>query len=166
MASASSSSLNGVTRQHRPEDLLLEHPHLVVPLQDGGLHVEALLQLPAQLGLPTADQHLSPLLLADIDVGEDLLQLVVGCLRTDHRAVVERVALLYLADTGDRLLHEAIVDLFMHQRAARSGADLALVQREHGEAFERLVEEIIVLGGDVGEEDVRRLAAQLQQSRG
>ena len=51
----------------------------------------------------------------------------------------------------------------MNQGAARAGADLALVQGEHGEALQRLVEEIIILVGDVGEEDVRRLAAQLQR---
>ena len=53
----------------------------------------------------------------------------------------------------------------MDQRAARAGADLALVEREHREAFERLVEEIVILGHHIGEEDVRRLAAQFQRHR-
>ena len=78
---------------------------------------------------------------------------------------VERVALLDLLGPGDRALHEPVVDRFLHQRAARAGADLALVEREHGKAFERLVEEVVVGVHHVGEEDVRRLAAQLQRHR-
>ena len=62
-------------------------------------------------------------------------------------------------------LHELVVDRSLDQRARRAGADLALVEGEHGEAFERLVEEVVVLGHDVGEEDVGRLAAQLQRDR-
>ena len=58
-----------------------------------------------------------------------------------------------------------VVDRSLHQRARRAGADLALVQREHGEAFERLVEEVVVLGHHVGEEDVGRLAAELERHR-
>ena len=75
------------------------------------------------------------------------------------------MALLDLLGASDRLLHELVVDRLLHQRAARAGADLALVQREHGEAFERLVEEVVVFLRDIGEEDVRRLAAELQRDR-
>ena len=68
-------------------------------------------------------------------------------------------------DALERPLHEAVVDRLLDQRAARAGADLALVEREHDEAFDRLVEEVVVLGRDVVEEDVRRLAAELQRHR-
>ena len=132
-------------RDHRAEDLLLEDPHLVVAVEHGRLDVEAVVQLAAQRGPLAADQHLGAFLLADVDVGEDLLELVVGGLGADHGRGLERVALLDLVDAGDRLLHEAVVDRSLHQRAARAGADLALVQREHGEAFQRLVEEVVVL---------------------
>src|SRR6476620_5307357 len=37
-------------RHHRSEDGLLEHPHLVITLEDGGLHVEAAAQVTAQVG--------------------------------------------------------------------------------------------------------------------
>ena len=46
-----------------------------------------------------------------------------------------------------------------------AGADLALVEGEHGEAFERLVQEVVVGGADVVEEDVRALAAEFQRDR-
>ena len=78
---------------------------------------------------------------------------------------VERMALLDLLGAGDGALHELVIDRLLHQHAARAGADLALVEREHREAFERLVEEVVVRFGDVGEEDVRRLAAELQRHR-
>ena len=72
---------------------------------------------------------------------------------------------LHRLDPRDRPLHEAIVDFFVNQRARRAGADLALVEGEHREAFERLVEKIIVLRGDILEEDVGRLAAEFQRHR-
>jgi ParB family chromosome partitioning protein len=62
-------------------------------------------------------------------------------------------------------LHEAVEDLFVDQGAARTGADLALVEREHDEALDRLVEEIVILGHDVLEEDVGRLAAEFERHR-
>lgn len=38
-----------------------------------------------------------------------------------------------------------------------------MVKREHRKALERLVEEIVVLGGNIGKEDVRRLAAEFER---
>ena len=57
----------------------------------------------------------------------------------------ERVA---LDDGGDALqgpLHELVVDRLLHQGAAGAGADLALVEGEHDEALDGLVEEVVVL---------------------
>ena len=51
---------------------------------------------------------------------------------------------LIFFDARDGALHELVVDRLLHQRAARAGADLALVEREHREALERLVEELVV----------------------
>ena len=94
IASASSSSLNVVTETHRAEDLLLEDAHLVVALEDGRLDVVAVLQIAVEIGALAAGQHLGAFLLADVEVGQDLLQLLVGGLRADHGVGVERVALL------------------------------------------------------------------------
>ena len=91
--------------------------------------------------------------------------LFLAGLGADHRIGLARVALLDRLGAGDGLLHELLVDRLLHQHARGAGADLALVQREHGEAFQRLVEEVVVLARDVGEEDVGRLAAQLQRHR-
>ena len=113
-----------------------------------------------------AGQHLGALLLADVDVGQDLLELVVGGLRADHawrgRAGCP-ARRFFTRSIGP--LHELVVDRLLHERARRAGADLALVEGEHGEALERLVEEVVVLGEDVLEEDVGRLAAQLERDR-
>ena len=99
-------SLNLVTDDHRAEDLLLEDAHLVVAGEDGRLDVEALRQLAAQVGPLAAGQDLGALLLADVDVGEDLLQLVVGGLRADHGRRIERIALLDLLDALDGAFDE------------------------------------------------------------
>src|SRR6516165_2354256 len=53
----------------------------------------------------------------------------------------------------------------MNKRAARAGADLTLVQCEHDETFDRLVEEIVILGAHIAEEDVGRLATQFERHR-
>ncbi len=62
-------------------------------------------------------------------------------------------------------LHELVVDRRLHKRAAGACANLALVQREHREPFERLVEEVVIVVRDIGEEDVRRLAAKFERHR-
>jgi len=129
------------------------------------LHVIALGQLAVELGLLAAGEQFRPFLLADVDIGQDLLELIVRRLRPDHGGRIERIALLDLVHARDRLLHELVVDRALHQRARRTGADFALVQREHGETFERLVEEVVVLGHHVGEENVGRLAAELECDR-
>ena len=86
-------------------------------------------------------------------------------LRAHHGLHLARVT----ADDGvhplERAFHEGLVDVFLDQCARRAGADLALVEREHREALEALVEIGVVLAHHVREEDVRRLAAQLQRHR-
>src|SRR6202046_3680161 len=67
-------------RDHRAEDLLLEDPHLVVALEDRRLDVEAARQLAIELGLLATGEDLRALLLGDVDVGQDLLVLVIGSL--------------------------------------------------------------------------------------
>jgi hypothetical protein len=49
--------------------------------------------------------------------------------------------------------------------SARDGAHLALVEREHAKALERLLPERVVVGEHVGEEHVGALAAELERDR-
>ena len=157
--------LEGRDREDRPEDLLLEDPHLVMALEHRRLDVEALAEVARQVVASAAGEQLGAFLAADVDVAQDLLQLLARGLRADHRRRIERVALDDRLGPGDRPLHEAVIDRLVDQRAARAGADLALVEGEHHEALDRLVEVIVVLGHDVLEEDVRGLAAELQRDR-
>jgi hypothetical protein len=53
----------------------------------------------------------------------------------------------------------------MDQRARGAGAHLALVEGEHHEALDRLVQKLVVGGSHVRQEDVRALAAQLECDR-
>src|SRR6516165_8064821 len=149
--------------QDRAEDLLLEYPHLVVPPEHGRLVEVPAGELPADLGPLPADQDLGSFAPADLHVGADLLQLLGGYLRADHGLGVQRVALLDLGDPGQRARHELLEDVLGDERARRAGADLALVERVQHQALDGLVQELIVSGHDVAEEDVRRLAAQLQR---
>src|SRR5947209_2012840 len=65
----------GRHRQDRTENLLLEHAHLVLSLQDGGLEVVASRQFPIEMVALAANQKLSAFVEADVDVALDLLDL-------------------------------------------------------------------------------------------
>ncbi|EAQ00328.1 carR [Janibacter sp. HTCC2649] len=151
-------------RQDGPEDLLLEDAHRVVALEHGRLDVVAALE-PVDGALVATGEDLGALLLADVEVAEDLLVLVVARLGADHDVGVERVAHGDGVDPGDGLLHELVIDRLLHEGTRGAGADLALVEREHREALERLVEERVVGRHDVREEDVGALAAELEGHR-
>ena len=62
-------------------------------------------------------------------------------------------------------LHELVVDGFLDQRTRRAGADFALIEGEQHQTFDGLVEEAIVGLGDIGKENIGRLAAQFQRGR-
>src|SRR5271165_126668 len=150
-------------RNDRAEDFFLENAHPVVPLEHGRLYVVSAGQFPGQAVALAADQDFGAFLLADVDVGENLLQLLGRSLSANHHCGIERVALNNRIDALQRALHEAVVDRLLDERAARTGADLALVEREHDKAFDRLVEEVVVLGAHVLEKDIGRLAAELER---
>src|ERR1039457_2535193 len=64
-------------RKHGAEDLLLEHPHLVVALQHRRLEVIAVREFrPVHAGALAADEHLGALVAADVYVGGDFLDLL------------------------------------------------------------------------------------------
>ena len=157
--------LEGGDRQYGAKDFLLENPHLVMALEDGGRHIIALAQIALMAGAFAAGQHLRAFFATDGDVGQDLFQLVVGRLRADHRRWIERAALLDGLHPRDGPFDEPVVDRFLNERATGAGADFALVQREHGKAFQAFVEIIVVRVHHVGKEDVGRLAAQFQRHR-
>ena len=147
------------------EDLLLEDAHLVVALEDRRGHVVAAGQVAAEVrALATGDDP-GALLRADVDVGQDLLELVVAGLRPDHGRGVERVALHDGLDPLGGGGEERLVDRLLDERTRRAGAHLALVEREHREALEGLVVESVLAAGHVGEEDVGALAAELEGDR-
>src|SRR5579862_1989914 len=64
--------IKGSHGHHRSEDLLLENAHLVVALEHRRLDVEAGGELARELVRGAAGQHFRALLLADVDIGQDL----------------------------------------------------------------------------------------------
>src|SRR3954452_17337021 len=137
--------LEGGDRDDRSENLLLEDAHLVVALEHRGLDIEATGKVTRQVVAYPARQDLRALLAADIDIGQDLLHLLGGRLRADHGGRIQRIALDDRLNPLQGPLHEAVKYLFVDQGAARTGADLALVEREHDEALDRLFEKIVAL---------------------
>ena len=86
-------------------------------------------------------------------------------MRAHLRRRIERITDLDLRHTGNGFFHETIEDRFLDESAGRTGADLALVESEEGEAFQRLVQKPVILVHDIGEEDIRRLAAEFHRLR-
>ena len=152
-------------RHHGAEDLLLEDPHRVLALEDGGGDVVPAGEVSTEVHRLATTHQAGAFVLPDLDVVQDLVVLLLAGLRTDHGVAVQRVALYDLLGALGGIDQELVEDRLLDQRPARAGADLALVQREHREALERLVIEVVVLQRDVVEEDVRALAAEFQGDR-
>ncbi len=151
--------------QHRSKNFLLENAHVVLTEQDSRLKVVALLQIAAQHLTTTAGQHIGPLFFADINIVEDGFQLAMRYLRSHLGDVIQRITAANRLHAPDRPLHKALINGFLHQRAARTGADFTLVEREQRKPFQRFVEEGVLFIHHVGKEDVRRFPAQLQGDR-
>src|SRR5579864_4691342 len=141
--------------QHRSEDLLPRHGHVVVDaVEDGWLHEPALAADARRLAAVGDARALPP---AGLDVAQHALALLGRHQRAEARLGVERIA----RDQAAGALHQALdqlgVDLLLDEQARAGGADLALaVEDAVVGALHRGVE----IG--VGEDDVRRLAAQLE----
>ena len=160
-ASTSASSRELEHAGDRPEDLLLRDPHLVVDVDEHRrLEVVAARVLLA-LGLLAAAEHLRAFLLADLDVRCDTRS-NCSCDTSGPSCVIGsngspmRIALR----ARDQLLDELVVDLLVHEDARARRADLAAV----GEDAEHRVRDRAV-DVDVVEDDVRRLAAELERDR-
>src|ERR1700682_4375045 len=106
-------------RNDRSEDLFLEDAHLVVAFENRRFDVIAFGKFALEFRALAAGEHLCTLLLADVEIRQNLLKLVVGGLCADHGCGVKRMALLYFLCPRDRSFHEFVIDRFLHQRAAR-----------------------------------------------
>ena len=129
--------------------------HVVLDVvEDRRLDEEALLAVPL-----TAGDQLGPLFLAQFDVAEDLVQLLLRDLRSLLGGRVERIADFslfgLLGQAADELLADAVLD---EQPAPRRAALAAVEVNRVKRAGHRLLE----VG--VGEDDVGALAAQLERA--
>ena len=79
--------------------------------------------------------------------------------------IIERVTAADRLDAANGPLHKALVDGFLHQRAAWAGADFALVKRKQRKPFQGFIKEGILFLHHVREEDVRGFPAQLEGHR-
>lgn len=110
-------------------------------------------------------QQLRTFALGDFQVGQDLVKLLLGRLGADHGVGVQRVATLDRLDLLHHHFHEVVVDRLLHQGARWAGAHFALVEERQHQAFGSFFDECRFRFHDVGEEDIRRLAAQLNGRR-
>src|SRR5262249_4298585 len=97
--------------------------------------------------------------LADLLVLADTIELFAADERAHLRVPIERPADRDRLRLLDHRLDEPIVDWTLDQDAAAGGADLALIE-EHAE--ECTLDRVLEIR--IGEEDVRRLAAELERN--
>src|SRR5580765_8492076 len=142
----------------RPENLLPGNPRGIVDVvEDRRLQEVAALQRCAG-GAAAADRHFG-FALADVLILAYAVELLAADERAHFRVAVERHAHF----DGARLLHhrveKALVDRSLDENAAAGRTDFALVEEDAEQrAFDRNLE----IG--VREEDVRRLAAELERN--
>ncbi|MNE59308.1 hypothetical protein D3C80_1543940 [compost metagenome] len=107
--------LEGGDAHHRAEDFFLEHTHLVVALEQGRLDVVTAAQVALQPLGAAAGKQLRALLLGNLQIGQNLVELLLRGLCADHGLGVQRVAPRYLGDLLHHLGHEWLVDRFLDQ---------------------------------------------------
>ncbi len=112
-----------------------------------------------------AGEQLRAFALGDFQVGQDLVELLLGRLGADHGVGVQRVAAFDLLDLLHHHFHEVVVDRLFNQRTGWAGAHFALVKERQHQAFGGFFDKRRFGFHDVGKEDVRRLAAQLDGGR-
>ena len=157
IATASSSSAEGLDGEHRAERLLPGHRHRAgAAVEHGRQVVEAALELGVVRRRTTAAEHG-----ALGDAGGDVRRHLVAVRGADQRAGlglrVVRPAQPDGAGPVDQRVDEVVVDLVLHQQPGAGRADLAGVEEDGGQ---RVVERDLEVG--VGEDDVGVLAAQLE----
>src|ERR1700720_317014 len=141
--------------QHRPEDLFSRHGHVVVDaVEDGRLHEPALAADARRLAAVGDPRALAP---ADVDVTQHALALLGRHQRAEARLGVERIARDQAAGALHQALDQLVVDLLLDEQARAGGAYLTLAVKD---AVVGALHRSVEIG--VGEDDVRRLAAQLE----
>mmetsp|Transcript_23668 Transcript_23668/g.38687 ORF Transcript_23668/g.38687 Transcript_23668/m.38687 type:complete len:215 (-) Transcript_23668:859-1503(-) len=134
--------LEGGYTHHRTKDFLLEHTHVVLAFEQRGLNVEAIVIGIVHFLTATAGQHFRAFLLADVEVGHDLVELLLAGLSADLHIGIERVATLDGLRAFNNLGHELLVHVFLYQRTGRTGTDLTLVEERQHQAFHTLVDKL------------------------
>src|SRR5690554_643760 len=156
----------GFERSHannRPEDLLLEYPHLVVALEQRGLDVEPVIKLTTQALTITTSKHNGTFIFTNLQVRHDLVELLLACLCTYLYVGIQRISSFDRLGTFNNLLHELFVHIFLYQCPRWTGANLTLVEECQHQTFHTLVYKLRLSLHHIGEIDVRRLTAQLDR---
>src|SRR3990167_7889164 len=142
-------------RGNRAEDFFLHDFHRVaVAFEQGRLVVPA---VTVNLWALAAQAQFRPFGQGVGDQAFDHGQLLRGGHRTHLAAVILRVADADALGTGDQALDELVIDLVLYQQAR---AGYAALPGGCIDAGDRAVDRTVQVG--VGEDDIRRLAAQLQ----
>ena len=108
------------------------------------------------------DEGLRAFLRADLQVLLNLVHLLLGSLRAHHGFRIKWVTDFDLLHALNGQLQEFIRNVLVHQGAGWTGADFALVEGEHNEAFNALFQVGIIFIHDVFKEDRWGFTTQFQ----
>ncbi|MNL52058.1 hypothetical protein D3C87_1752010 [compost metagenome] len=112
-------------------------------------------------GALAAGNDFAAFVFSDLDVRQDLVELLLRRLSTDHGVGVKGVTLANGGDARQHFFHKLRVNRFLNQGARRAGTDFTLVEEAKNQPLNRLVDEFGFRLHDVFKEDVRRFTAQL-----
>ena len=134
----------GSNRKDWSEDFLAEDPHVVGAAENGWLNVVTVLHAINLVDLATSEGF-SAFFWADLQVGGDLVHLLLGRLSTHHGFSIKWVTQLDVLNSLHAKLEEFISDGLMNKCTGRTGTNFTLVEGEHREAFNCLLCEGVIL---------------------
>ena len=111
---------------HRSEDFLAGDLHVVLHVVEDGRRDE----VAAIADAFAAAEQLGAFALAGVDVAHDLLELLVGDLRSLLGRRIERIADLAVLGEREHLVHELVMNRLFDEQPAAGTAALALVEEQ------------------------------------
>src|SRR5699024_5377962 len=105
----------------------------------------------------------SAFLATQIEIAHDAIKLFLRDLSTDHGICAQRVASADFFYSGNGFFNELIVDGFLDEDTRGAGADFALIEGKHGQAFDGFFQKCIVLFEYIRKINVGTLATELDR---
>src|SRR5205085_8669430 len=149
-------------RRDGAENLFLCDAHAIVYVaEDGRAEKVTAAKLFVEFGRRAAREHACALLPRDVNVALDAVQLFFGDLRSHLRRLVRRITNFNFFSLRLEAFEKLVLDALFKEDARASAADLTLIVED---AHQRAVDRLLKVS--IGEDDVRRFAAEFERDFG